>query len=319
MVCELVVGPCVGLLGTFLVLLFPNGRLLTRRWRPVAWFSGAVLILLTLSLAFSPGPLTGTPNVINPIGIEPAGSALEVVSTVADALLSLCFVASAASMFVRFRRSVGEEPQQLKWFVSAAALLAISFPILTPFTLGLLEDVVTLIFAGLPIAVGIAILRYRLYNIDSIINRALVYGALTVMLAGVYLCCVVVLQYLFRALTGGGRLPAGRRCLHARRRCPVQPLQATRSGVHRPSLLPQQVRREEDPPRFLDEATRRDGPGGVEGRPRRGGSGDDAACSRLAVVTPRHGSERQAGRLARSYSPTFGEGKISERFMQHFA
>ena len=77
------------------------------------------------------------------------------------------------------------------------------FPDTHPFTLGLLEDVVTLIFAGLPIAVGIAVLRYRLYNIDSIINRALIYGAITVMLAGVYLCCVVVLQYLFRALTGG--------------------------------------------------------------------------------------------------------------------
>lgn len=176
--------PAVGLLGTFLVLLFPNGRLPTRRWRPVVWLSGAVLLLLTLSLAFSPGPLTETPNVINPVGIEPARSVLGVVNIVAEILLPLCIVASAASMIVRFRRSVGVERQQLKWFASAAALLAVSFPWVIIFFWGPLDDLVTLIFASLPIAVGIAVLRYRLYNIDSVINRALVYGALTVMLAG---------------------------------------------------------------------------------------------------------------------------------------
>ncbi|MGH3088927.1 MAG: hypothetical protein ACRDSJ_16615 [Rubrobacteraceae bacterium] len=194
--------PAVGLLGTFLVLLFPNGRLPTRRWRPVAWISGAVLVLYTPSLAFFPGPLIETPDVINPVGIEPARSALVATIGVLDVLLPLCFVASAASMIVRFRCSVGEERQQLKWFASAAALLAVSFPLVIVFYSGPIEDFMTLIFASLPIAVGIAVLRHRLYDIDVIINRTLVYGSLTLLLAGTYLGSVVFLQYVFRSLSG---------------------------------------------------------------------------------------------------------------------
>ncbi|MDQ3591237.1 MAG: hypothetical protein M3392_13510 [Actinomycetota bacterium] len=194
--------PAVGLMGTFTILLFPTGRLPSRRWRVVAWLSGAVLVLASLSEAFSPGKLAEAPNVTNPLGIEAARGALELVNTAAFLLLPLCFVLSALSMVVRFRRSAGEERQQLKWFAAAAVLLGACFPFVFVVPSRLVQDLVTLLFAGLPMAIGVAILRYRLYDIDLLINRALVYGPLTAILALVYFGGVVGLQAAFRALSG---------------------------------------------------------------------------------------------------------------------
>ena len=211
--------PSVGLIGTFLVLLFPNGRLPSRRWRAVAWLAVAAMLFAGLSLAFLPGPLEETPGIAiaNPFGIEASRSILELVGAVGFFLLPFCFVASAASMVVRFRRSQGVERQQLKWFVSAAALLAVTYTatVGASFLVGDLsgrsapslalkvaQDITTLAFAGLPVAAGIAILRYRLYDIDIIINRSLVYGSLTATLVVVYFGSVVSLQAAFRALSG---------------------------------------------------------------------------------------------------------------------
>ena len=194
--------PAVGLMGSFTILLFPTGHLPSRRWRALAWLSGAVLVLASLSEAFSPGKLSEAPNVTNPLGIEYARGTLELVNTVAFLLLPLCFVLSALSMVVRFRRSTGEERQQLKWFAAAAVLLGACFPVVFMVPWGVFEDLVTLLFAGPPVAIGIAILRYRLYDIDIIINRALVYGSLTAMLVAIYVGSVVGLQAVFRALSG---------------------------------------------------------------------------------------------------------------------
>jgi hypothetical protein len=200
--------PSVVLIGTFMVLLFPNGRLPSRRWRVVAWLAVAVLISASLSEAFSPGRLAEVQaNVTNPLGIESARSALELLGAGGIPLLPVCFVASALSMVLRFRRSSGEERQQLKWFASAVALLAVSFPFAFVVSSGVVEDFVTLTFAGLPVAVGIAILRYRLYDIDLIINRTLVYGSLTASLAAVYFGGVTATQTIFRALTGQEQQP----------------------------------------------------------------------------------------------------------------
>ncbi|MDQ4126552.1 MAG: hypothetical protein M3151_01110, partial [Actinomycetota bacterium] len=188
--------------GTFMVLLFPDGCLPSRRWRVVAWLSVAVLISLSTSEAFSPGRLPEAPQVTNPFGIASAGSALELVNTASFFLLSLCFIASALSIIVRYRRSIGEERQQIKWFVTAAVLLAAVFASSFVIPWRIVQDLVTLLLAGLPVAVGIAILRHRLYDIDLIINRALVYGSLTATLALVYVGGVVGLQATLRALTG---------------------------------------------------------------------------------------------------------------------
>jgi hypothetical protein len=108
---------------------------------------------------------------------------------------------------VRFRRSTGVERQQIKWFVTAAGLLTIVFPLSLTISSGLLQDLVTLLFAGLPVAVGVAILRHRLYDIDLVINRALVYGSLSATLLALYLGGVATTQTIFRLLTGQEQQP----------------------------------------------------------------------------------------------------------------
>jgi hypothetical protein len=224
--------PFVGLIGTFLVLLFPDGHLPSSRWRVVAGLAVVALVFASLSKAFLPGVLEETPGVAiaNPLGVEAARELLVLVGTIGFSLLPLCYVASAVSMIVRFRRSRGIERQQLKWFVSATALLAVTFAASAvawlvlgflsgqsaPFLAGqgapllalkVAQDITSITFAGLPIAAGIAILRYRLYDIDLLINRTLVYGSLTVFLALVYFGGVAATQAIFRALTGQEEQP----------------------------------------------------------------------------------------------------------------
>jgi hypothetical protein len=201
--------PSVGLLGIYMILLFPDGRLPSRRWRPLAWLSGAIIVLGSVSFAVDPGPLPGLGGVRNPFGLEGAPW-VGVVWPGVIALLPLCILASALSLVLRFRRSRGEERQQIKWIAFAASLVGLLFlsGIVTSFVPwfgyleGVLETVVALSYAGIPIAVGLAVLRYRLYDIDVLINRTLVYGSLTAILALVYVGGVVGLQSVFRVLTG---------------------------------------------------------------------------------------------------------------------
>jgi hypothetical protein len=214
--------PAVGLLGVYLLLLFPDGRLPSRRWRPLAWLAGAVIVLESVAVFLTPGPLEDLGKARNPFGLEGlpwVGDAGDVVL----ALLPLCMLASAVSLVLRYRRSGGEVRQQIKWIAFAASFVCLMYMVVigggtiiwllvapeTPSDLGtqtwwgaLLENVMLLSFAGVPVAIGFAVLKHRLYDIDIIINRALVYGLLTATLAGVYLGGVILLQYLFRALTG---------------------------------------------------------------------------------------------------------------------
>ena len=207
--------PAVGLLGIYLILLFPDGRLPSRRWRPLAWLSGVAIVLASAGFALSPGPMDGLPGIRNPFGLEKYPWIAD-VALGAMLLLPLCILASAVSLVLRFLRSRGEEREQIKWLAFAALILGLGLssfliPGLMPEATGgvaplwqnLLEDAVTLSFAGVAVAVGIAILRYRLYDIDVIINRALVYGSLTATLVAAYFGSVVLLQGALRALTGG--------------------------------------------------------------------------------------------------------------------
>ena len=212
--------PAVGLLGIYLILLFPDGRLPSRRWRPLAWFSGAVIVSVSLAAALRPGRLPDLGGVRNPFGLEQYPWIADVTQAV-PLLLPLCLLASALSLVLRFLRSGGEEREQIKWLAFAASILGLGFssfvipgiisPLATsgadPLWENLLEDTVTLSFAGLPVAVGIAILRYRLYEIDIVINRTLVYGSLTAMLAAVYFGGVATSQALFRMVTGQEEQP----------------------------------------------------------------------------------------------------------------
>ncbi len=191
----------------FLGLLFPDGRLPSPRWRFFAYLSVSLVLLGAVATALSPGPVDGLGSIQNPLGIS---GGVDVVWLVNWLVLVPTLVA-AASLLLRMRRAVAEERQQLKWFAYAAAL-ASSGAILT-YTIaeatggdpwvkwgGYALFIVGIV--GLPTAVAIAILRYRLYDIDLIINRTLVYGTLSVSLGLIYLGSVISLQHVFHDVVG---------------------------------------------------------------------------------------------------------------------
>ena len=219
--------PTVGLLGIYLILLFPDGGLPSRRWRPLAWLSGAVIVVESVVTFLTPGPLEGLREVQNPFGLE-GQPWLATVGWVVLPLIPLCMLTSALSLVLRYRRSGGEERQQIKWLAFSASITGVVYLAImsggvinwlisapeTPSDLGtqtwwgaLLEDVMLLSFSGIPVAIGFAILKYRLYDIDILINRALVYGSLTAMLALVYLGGVATTQAIFRTLTSQENQP----------------------------------------------------------------------------------------------------------------
>jgi hypothetical protein len=206
-------------IGMFLVLLFPDGRLPSRRWRPFAWSVVSVVFLSAIALAFSPEPVDGLGPIENPLGIELLGFFAREVDVVAvvEALLFIPLATVAAgSLLVRMRRSRGVERQQIKWFAYAEVVLVIgtitaytitearSVPWWVP-SVGFLLTMVGI--AGWGIGVAIAILRHRLYDIDRLINRTLVYGSLTLMLALVYFGGVTATQAFFHTLTGQEEQP----------------------------------------------------------------------------------------------------------------
>ena len=209
--------PGVGPAMTFGLLLFPDGRLPSRRWRLAGLLAVVSLAALAFGSAFTPGPLPDYPEVDNPVGAALLeGSALE-DGGVGWFLLSACVVICAFSIAVRYRRTRGEQRQQIKWFVFASVLIAAGWAASwvaqdAASGSGGALGVVSLMLGiasllGIPAAVGIAILRHNLYDIDIVINRTLVYGALTASLVAVYFGGVATLQSLFRALTGQEQQP----------------------------------------------------------------------------------------------------------------
>jgi hypothetical protein len=211
------------LAGVFLPLLFPTGRPLSPRWRPVLWLGVLALTLSIAGAAFRPGEIdVDSPvPVENPLGIGGAGGdALAVMARAGDVLAGIAFLLAAASLVIRFRRSRGIERQQLKWFAYAGLLAAAGLAVALMQVLfgaqpgddvgaGWLEIVgavgwftaLAAIVVGIPVATGMAILRHRLYDIDVVINRTLVYGALTATLAAAYLGSVLLLQLALSPLT----------------------------------------------------------------------------------------------------------------------
>jgi PAS domain S-box-containing protein len=190
----------------FLALLFPDGRLPSSRWRPFGWLVGVVVVTGMVAVALWPETAAGFDLINHPLGIEVATDTVNPVETI---LYALGLIA-AASLLVRLRRSIGVKRQQVKWFAYAVAVLATSailaYVVSESVRVVWLEWVSFMLViasvVGLPVAVGIAILRYRLYNIDLLLNRTLVYGALTAVLAAVYFGIIVLFQALFRAFTG---------------------------------------------------------------------------------------------------------------------
>jgi hypothetical protein len=217
----------VGLLGIYLILLFPDGRLPSRRWRPLVWLSGAVIVLMSVTQGLIPGPMPAFGGVRNPFGLEGQPWVADAANAIFVPFL-LCMLASVLSLILRYRRSGGEVRQQIKWIAFAASFFGVVFvgamvsalifsffapetwertADTPPFWLELLFYVMLLSLTAVPIAVGFAVLKYRLYNIDLLINRTLVYGTLTASLALVYFGGVAATQAIFRALAGQEQQP----------------------------------------------------------------------------------------------------------------
>jgi hypothetical protein len=204
--------PTLGLALVFTPLLFPTGHLLSPRWRSLAWLAGAATGVFTVLAALKADLVLGDPDlgthhvITNPIGI--AGIENPEESTVGGALLGLMTLSALVafgSLVLRFRRSRGEERQQLKWFTYAGALVPLTW--LGDFLPAPVDTIVSaapIVF--LPAAAGIAILRYRLYDIDRFINRTLVYGLLTMLLGAVYLVGVFGLGQLLNPVSGESAL-----------------------------------------------------------------------------------------------------------------
>jgi hypothetical protein len=198
--------PSLGLL-VFLSLLFPNGRLPSARWRWFARLSALLTLVGMVLAAFSPGQIIlGLPAISNPLGIESLPNAYKPV----QALMLILIAVSVVSLLMRRLYARGVERQQTKWFTYTSAVAAsgaiLQYIISEPLELVLLgwigHTLVLIGLAGMPISMGIAITRYRLYEIDLIINRTLVYGPLTALLVALYFGAIVLLQRLFVALTG---------------------------------------------------------------------------------------------------------------------
>jgi hypothetical protein len=193
---------------SFLLLLFPDGRLPSPRWRPVAWCAAIGLIGFLAGYTLNPGPLEDFPQITNPYGVD--SPILEAVAVAGAILASASMVACAISLIVRMRRAGRAERQQIKWLAYGGALAvgAVFVGGVISFWIGEVGYALTSIgLLGVPIFTGVAILRYRLYDIDIVINRTLVYGALTAALVGVYFGGVATLQALFRTLTGQEQQP----------------------------------------------------------------------------------------------------------------
>ena len=182
------------------LLLFPDGRPPTPRWRWVLWLCIPQVALSLMQYALAPGPIDEFPSLDNPIGLDGVPWLADVNS---EPFISVLVIAAAAALVVRFRRSHGVERQQVKWFAFAAGLMA-AFLIVGGLAQSVIGEersddsiaagfVFAAFISGVPISAGIAILRHRLYDIDVVINRTLVYGALTATLGATYLGLVLLL------------------------------------------------------------------------------------------------------------------------------
>ncbi len=196
--------PGLGAFVTFGLLLFPDGRLPSRRWRAVAYLAGLLILVITLGFAFEPGPMEpfdpSLPSHENPYGWAAAGGVIEVILSVAFPFLPLLGFAGLVSLIFRYRHSRTEQRQQIKWFAYSAFVLVVIIVFEDVFdrVLGQRGAEVLFLFGMMfpSVGAGIGILKYRLYDIDVVINRTLVYGVLTAILAATYFGSVVLLQGL---------------------------------------------------------------------------------------------------------------------------
>lgn len=202
---ELVVGPAFALLTVFVPLVFPDGRLVSRGWRIVAWCGGVGVAGVVLADLVRPGRLAGMPEVTNPAGVPSATAVMQGVGEAANVLWAAATVAAVLAVATRFVRSKGAVRRQFEW-VAFPTVMLILFAIVNS-TTGLTRGwagalVYAIALAGLPAGAGVAVLRYRLYDIDRVVRRTVTYVILTLVLLGIYSAGVVGAGWAVRSVTG---------------------------------------------------------------------------------------------------------------------
>lgn len=192
--------PIVILAGPVLLSVYPDGSFVSNRWRAVTLLGVAVGLAMVVVLALQSGPLNNFRFVDSPVGIVSQGLASAIAIPLSVGLVAT-LAGCGASLFVRFRTAEREGRQQLKWFAAAAFVLVLSGPL--GFTAGKIGQVVFIVaLCMIPLATGLSVLRYGLYEIDTVINRAIVYGLLTAILAGLYTASVGLMQRVSKGVTG---------------------------------------------------------------------------------------------------------------------
>jgi hypothetical protein len=193
---------------SLLLLLFPDGRLPSPRWRLVAWGVALGTAGGVVGNALKAGPLVDFPQIANPYGVD--GPFVWVLGVAGSIVAAGSMVASAVSLIVRMRRAGSEQRQQIKWLAYGGAMVVGTIfvgSLVILWSVPVSIVIMSVALLGLPVFTGIAIVRYRLYDIDLLINRTLVYGSLTLMLALVYFGGVTATQALFQTLTSQQKLP----------------------------------------------------------------------------------------------------------------
>jgi hypothetical protein len=193
------IGPFIS--GTYLLLLFPDGHVPSPRWRPVARAIGVGIVMVVTGIAFKPGPMEvdAPVEINNPLGIGAIGTPIGIVGSIGAAIVFAGILLSVGSLFVRYRRAVVQTRMQIRWlaFAAAAALLLVTAATAIEAVVGsdateLNNIIVTVSLTTLPLSIGVAILRHRLYDIDRIINRTIVYALVTGSAVAVYAGTVFV-------------------------------------------------------------------------------------------------------------------------------
>jgi hypothetical protein len=193
---------------SFVLLLFPDGRLPSPRWRPVAWGAALGIAGSVVGYALEAGPLEDFPQIANPYGID--GPIVGLVGVAGSIVAAGSLVASAVSLIVRMRHARSEQRQQIKWLAYGGTVVVGSICVsglINLWNVPVSIVVGNVALLGLPVFTGIAIVKHHLYDIDLLINRTLVYSSLTAMLVAVYVGGIVLSQRVFVGLTGQEELP----------------------------------------------------------------------------------------------------------------
>ncbi|HEY8632367.1 MAG TPA: hypothetical protein VIL50_04370 [Candidatus Limnocylindrales bacterium] len=202
--------PAIGLIVVFLPMLFPTGHLPGPRWRVLAGVVILALFVGTLQTAIAPGPLSDADWIVNPVRLPaPLSDWIAAIDAIQRAFVPIVFLIAVASVVARFRASRGAERQQLKWFLFVVTIAASALGLSIAFS-GPVADAAWAVglvaMACVPLAIGIAILRYRLYEIDRIVSRTVSYGAVTALLVAVFAGVNLALEALLASMTQAGTL-----------------------------------------------------------------------------------------------------------------